>query len=30
MVTLAPSNTSIVGESAIEKIEVKLPHLKKK
>ena len=30
MVTLAPSSTPRVGDSAIEKIEVKLTHLKKK
>ena len=30
MVTFAPSSTPRVGDSAIEKIEVKLTHLKKK
>ena len=30
MVTLAPSSTPRVGDSAIEKIEVKLTHYKKK
>ena len=30
MVTLAPSGTLRVGDSAIENIEVKLTHLKKK
>ena len=30
MVTLAPSSKPRVGDSALEKIEVKLTHLKKK